>query len=114
MPWEQVGQRRYYYRGEWVAGRAVRRYVGTGPAAELAAAADDLRRLERVIETRERQAEQDRHREAEMPLLELCGLTDLLTRVALVAAGFHRHDRGAWRRYRGRQPQSQAGPPPRE
>jgi hypothetical protein len=109
MPWEQVGRRRYYSRSEWAAGRAVRRYVGTGPAA----AADDLRRLERVIGARERRAEQDRHREAETPLLELCGLTDLLTRVALVAAGYHRHDRGAWRR-RGRQPQSQAGPPPRE
>jgi hypothetical protein len=100
MPWEQVGRRRYYYRNQWVAGRPARRYVGTGPAAELAAAADDLRRLEHAIAARERQAEQARFREAEAPLLRLCGLTELLTRVALVAAGYHQHDRGAWRRTR--------------
>jgi hypothetical protein len=92
MPWEQVGRRRYYYRSEWVAGRPMRRYVGTGPAAELAAAADDLRRLERALEARERQAEQARFREAEVPLLQLCRLTDTLTRAALVAAGYYRHD----------------------
>src|SRR3954471_5309859 len=100
MPWEQVGRRRYYYRSEWSAGRPVRRYAGTGPAAELAAAADDLRRLGRAIAARERQAEQGRRRDAEAPLRELCEVTDLLAQAALVAAGYHRHDRGAWRRRR--------------
>jgi len=47
MPWELRGQKRYYYRSERVAGRPVRRYFGSGPAAELQAAADDLRRLRR-------------------------------------------------------------------
>jgi hypothetical protein len=98
MPWEQVGRRRYYYRNQWVAGRPARRYVGTGPAAELAAAADDLRRLERAIAAREREAEQTRFRQAEAPLLNLCVATDLLARTALVAAGYRQHDRGAWRR----------------
>jgi hypothetical protein len=104
MPWEQVGRRRYYYRSLWVSGRPVRRYVGTGQVAELAAAADDLRRLERAVAARERQAEQARFREAEAPLLRLCGLTDLLARTALVAAGYHQHDRGAWRRTRESNP----------
>src|SRR5262249_40574791 len=98
MAWHRAGLRRYYYRNQNVAGRSVRRYIGTGPVAELAAAADELRKLKRAVEARERQGEQVRHRQAEAPLLSLCGVTDVLTRAALVAAGYYRHDRGAWRR----------------
>ena len=104
MPWAQVGSRRYYYRSQRVAGRPVRRYVGTGPVAELAAATDEIRKLKRAIEARERQGEQVRHRQAEAPLLSLCGVTDVLSRAALVAAGCYRHDRGAWRRSRESKP----------
>jgi hypothetical protein len=100
MPWDQVGARRYYYRSERVAGRPVRRYIGTGPAAELAATADDLRRLERAIAVQEQKAEQARRCKAEAPLLELCAVTDILARLSLVATGHYRHDRGAWRRRR--------------
>src|SRR5215468_11036990 len=100
MVWEQVGSRRYYYRSQWIAGRSVRRYVGTGPVAEMAAAADDLRKLRRVIADRELKAEQTRRHQAEAPLGALCRLTDYLTRATFVTAGFHQHDRGAWRRCR--------------
>ena len=100
MAWQQVGRRRYYYRNRCVQGRSVRRYVGTGPVAELAAVADDLRRLERAIAARERQAEQARRHQAEAPLAALCRLTDFLTRATFVTAGYHQHDRGAWRRRR--------------
>src|SRR5947209_6357382 len=100
MAWQQRGGRRYYYRSERVRGRPVRRYVGTGPAGELAAAADGLRRLEREAEARDFRAAQARQQEAEAALLRLCDLTDVLARAALLAAGFHQHDRGAWRRRR--------------
>jgi hypothetical protein len=100
MAWEQVGRRRYYYRSQWIAGRSVRRYVGTGPVAEMAAAADELRKLKRVIADRELKAEQTRRHQAEAPLGALCRLTDYLTRATFVTAGFHQHDRGAWRRCR--------------
>jgi hypothetical protein len=97
MAWHQQGTRTYYYRSVRIGGRPVRRYVGAGPAAELAAAVDELRRLERAIEARERQAEEARLRQAEAPLLALCEGVELLTRAALMAAGFRRHDRGEWR-----------------
>ena len=100
MPWARVGSRRYYYRSQRVAGRPVRRYVGTGTVADLAAAVDDLRKLRRVIADRELKAEQTRRHQAETPLGALCRLTDFLTRATFVTAGYHQHDRGAWRRRR--------------
>ena len=102
MPWQQRGTRSYFYTHERAGGRPVRRYVGAAgsPAAERAAADADLRRLEREAAARERLAEQARQREVEAPLLDLCELTDVLARAALVAAGYHRHG-GEWRRCRG-------------
>ncbi len=102
MPWQRVRDRQYFYRHRREGGTSRRIYVGAAgsPAAELAAAADDLRRLGKEIEARERREERSRFREAEAPLLALCEVTTLLTRAALAAAGFHQHDRGEWRRRR--------------
>ena len=104
MPWQLRGTKRYYYRSERLNGRPVRRYVGAGdsPAAALAATTADLRRLEREIAARERHAERERLREAEATLLELCEVSDIVARAALVGAGYHRHG-GEWRR--GREPE---------
>jgi hypothetical protein len=96
MAWEQVGRRRYYYRSQWVKGRSVRRYVGTGPVAELAAAADELRRLERAVAARQRQAERARVREVDRAVLRLFTLAGLVASAALVARGLYKHG-GEWR-----------------
>ena len=103
MAWSQRGSRSYFYVTQRVNGRPVRRYVGAAAsaAATLAAADADLRRLQREIAARDRHAEQERLREAEAPLRQLCELTDVLARAALVAAGFRRHDRGEWRHCHG-------------
>ena len=98
MVWEQVGRRRYYYRSRWVAGRSVRRYVGTGPVAELAAAADDLRKLRRVIADREQKTEQARWQAALGPLMDLCSGTGLLVKATFFCAGYYLHARSSWRR----------------
>ena len=100
MPWDKRGEKRYFYTAERVNGRPVRRYVGTGPAAELAAAADDLCRVERAVERDERKAEQARWESAQAPLLELCRAADLLARATLMLAGFRQHARSTWRRER--------------
>src|SRR5262245_48221740 len=99
--WDARGNRRYFYRHVRIGGRPRRQYAGAGPAAELAAAADELRRLERAVEARECRDEEARLREAEAPLLELCNGTDVLARAALVVGGYHCHARGSWRRRRG-------------
>ena len=98
MPLERRGSRAYYYRGERHGSKVVRRYVGCGEVAEMAAAVDELSRLERAAADRLREQERQRLLAAEGPLLELCGLAEALAHAALLAAGYHRHDRGAWRR----------------
>jgi hypothetical protein len=98
MPWDRVGSRLYYYRSERVAGRPVRRYVGTGPVAELAAAADELRKLKRAVEAREQKAEQARWQTTQSPLLNLCTGANLLTKATLLCAGYSQHARSSWRR----------------
>ncbi|MHB8736755.1 MAG: hypothetical protein ACYC6M_15740 [Terriglobales bacterium] len=100
MTWIQKGSKRYYYRSERCGARTRRRYVGCGDVAELAATTDELHRLQRAIASRERQAERERLLQAEAPLRELIEQTDLLVRAVLVAAGYHQHDRGEWRRPR--------------
>jgi len=100
MSWMQRGERRYYYRASRLSGVPRRQYVGTGPIGKLAAAVDDYRRLTRAIAAEEGRAEQARYREAESSLRELCAVTDLLARAALVAAGYRQHARGSWRRKR--------------
>ena len=102
MAWQVVDARKYYYRHRRVGGRPRTVYVGAAgsPAAELAAAADHLRRLGREVAARESHAERERLRGAEAPLLQLCQVADALTRAALLAAGFRQHDRGAWRKRR--------------
>ncbi len=98
MAWEARGRGRYYYKVSRDNGRVRRLYLGTGPVAELAAQDAELRRAERQARARS----QARLEAAEAASQELAELTDLLVKVALVAAGYHRHDRGKWRRCRER------------
>jgi hypothetical protein len=100
MSWQQRGDKRYYYRHEWIDGRSVRIYQGTGEVGEQAATTDALRRVDEEIAARQRRQEQERRAAAEAPLAQLCAQTDLLVHAALLAAGYHRHDRGEWRRKR--------------
>ncbi len=100
MAWEQRGKRSYYYRSRRIGGRPRHVYVGAAgsAAAELAAAVDGLRRRQREAEARRLKAEQELFQAADAPLADLCELTTTLARAALLAAGYHRHDRGKWRR----------------
>ena len=69
-------------------------------AAEFVAVEDQIHRLE-LLEARERRrAALARQRAADADLDRLCEMTSLLARAALLAAGYHQHARGAWRRRR--------------
>jgi hypothetical protein len=114
MAWEtRNGKGRYYTRTRREGGRVVREYVGTGPAAEAAAALDERRRAGRRAQAEARKAEEASWRDAEAPLRQLEVVTKVLMAAALIVAGFRQHDRGAWRRRReGRREEGQgrAGP----
>jgi len=91
---------RYYTRSRKVGGRVVREYVGAGRVGELAAQLDALERERRETERAVRRAERAELEALDVPLNELNDLADLLVRAALVAAGFHQHNRGEWRKRR--------------
>jgi hypothetical protein len=102
MAWE----RGYYYRVRRENGRVVREYVGNGRLGQLAAELDALER-EKGRETRRLDAEALRNEQAELDALDanleaVIETTDVLAHAALVAAGYHLHKRGEWRKRRDR------------
>jgi hypothetical protein len=98
MAWNQG---RYYTRSRKVNGRVVREYIGGGEAGELAAQIDAANRADREAARDARRAEQARLKALDAPLNVLNDLADLLAHAALLAAGFHQHRRGNWRKRRG-------------
>jgi hypothetical protein len=97
MGWDRG---RYYTRSKKVSGRVVREYIGTGRLAELAAQMDAIERADREAERAARRAEKDELAALDADLKALAETTDLVARAALVAAGYHRHKRGEWRKKR--------------
>ncbi len=101
MGWEtRQGRGRYYTRSRKVHGRIIRDYVGTGLVAELAAQQDAAERAQRRLERARLQHEAARWEATTVPLLQLSQLLDGLTAATLIAAGYHQHHRGAWRKRR--------------
>ena len=98
MPWE----RGYYYRARKEDGRVRRQYVGRGPLAELLAEADAGDRALRELDRRAARAERGRDNELDEQVKALEQAADLLAEAALLAAGYHRHRRGEWRKKRVR------------
>jgi hypothetical protein len=78
----------------------VRQYLGRGEVGELAAAADACRRAQRQIQAEHQRAARARWQAADQLLRELDSGVDLLTRAALLGAGYRQHARGHWRRRR--------------
>jgi hypothetical protein len=104
MGWDKGG--RYYTRSRREGGRVVREYLGGGAIGELAAQLDAIGWAKREAD-RAARAEREEVKALDAPLNELDGLADLLVRAALVAAGFHQHHRGNWRKRRGDRDEAQ-------
>jgi hypothetical protein len=103
MSWEQRnGRGRYYTRSHREGGRIVREYVGSGEFGELAADVDDLAWQARLLEREALAQERDRIAVIEGPVVRFSRAVDLAVTCELLVAGYHRHDRGPWRRRRGR------------
>src|SRR3954466_12650916 len=100
MPWDVRGDRRYYYRSRREGRRAFRTYVGPGEVGEAAAAAVEAARAERQAAVEARREERARLSDFDAPLQSLCSLSDKLIEASLVAAGYHQHAHGEWRKRR--------------
>ena len=96
MGWE----RGYYYRVRKVNGRVVREYIGAGRVAELVAQMDALERERRGLEALKQRREKDELKAIDADMKAVNERIDLAARAALLAAGFHLHKRGEWRRRR--------------
>lgn len=101
MAWEQRGNQTYYYRSVRVGRRVVKEYGGGGFMGVLAAEFDAEQREERANKRGQIQRERARWAALEQPARELDDLSEQLLAATLVMAGYHRHDRGEWRRWRG-------------
>jgi hypothetical protein len=101
MGWEtRDGRGRYYTRSRRERGRVVREYVGTGPTAEAVAHFDALDRERRAGERADWAVERARLDDLTAPVMAIDALGEALARAALLAAGYHRHHRGEWRKRR--------------
>jgi hypothetical protein len=102
MPWEsRNGRGRYYTQSYREGNRVRRRYIGQGPYAAQIAQADAFqkRRLnDAKLELREAE---NQIRQVESRMKDFHDSVELLSRASLIAAGYHRHDRGEWRKRRG-------------
>jgi hypothetical protein len=96
MGWE----RGYYYRVRKANGRVVREYVGTGEVAQLMAQMDTLEREQRQLQALDQRQEKDELKALDTQLKAVNERAELVARAALLAAGFHLHKRGEWRKRR--------------
>jgi hypothetical protein len=100
MGWQRRGAKSYFYFTRRV-GKGFRcDFIGGGDVGEVAASLIFLAREERREVRARRRAARDRERMLLRDLQQFISLADLLTRATLLVAGFHRHDRGSWRKRR--------------
>src|SRR5262245_32661863 len=95
MGWDKG---RYYTQSKKINGRVVRVYVGAGRAGESVARMDALMRAERDAGRIARKVEQEEHDAIEADVRSVVDLGGLAAKAALMAAGYHQHKRGEWRK----------------
>jgi hypothetical protein len=104
-PWERRERGGLYYtRSRKEGGKVIREYVGGGLIGELAARMDAEERRLREEEKTGRREEHERLDALVASVEELCEAAEVIARAALIASGYHRHNRGEWRKRREQQP----------
>jgi len=81
----------------------IREYIGVGALGEIAAYMDALERHQREEKAALWREERKRLESLDALTEELSEAAEVLAKAALVAAGYHQHKRGEWRKRRGTQ-----------
>jgi hypothetical protein len=101
MGWVKTkGNRREYHRYVREGPKVLRIRLGAGPVAQAAADLDAWRREERESAREARRVEQARQGQADALVVAFHHLATRMTDALMSSAGYHRHDRGAWRKRR--------------
>ena len=100
MPWSRRGANDYYYLSRQIGGKTRNTYLGKGAAATLAIVAGETGRLEREVRRGGRPVKRSTLPNEHQHIRELCTSLRHLVREELLAAGYHQHARGQWRRRR--------------
>jgi hypothetical protein len=111
MGWDKKSRgskKGYYYRWVRSNGRLVKRYVGHGPIAEMAAHLDEERCEQRRAARLSELAVRAELARADLALAQSRKATLLLLSAELLLAGYHNHH-GIWRKRRGRATQLDEG-----
>ena len=87
----------YYTRSRKANGRVVREYIGSGVLGRIAALEDEHERRRREEQAAWWKGEQRDLDALQGAVEELSDASDLLVRAALLASGYHQHNRGEWR-----------------
>jgi len=91
-------------------GRVVREYIGGGETGAIISKLDAIERERRETTTEDRRSLRADLDEGTDALDALANCCDLLTRAALIVAGYRQHNRGEWRNQRVRKEATGAGP----
>jgi hypothetical protein len=103
-PWERRERGGLYYtRSRKEGGKVIREYVGGGLIGELTAHMDAEERRLREEEKVSGREERERLDALSAPVKELCEAAEVIVRAALIASGYHQHNRGEWRKRREQQ-----------
>ena len=101
MAWRQRGdQKPLYFESDRVDGRSVWTCFGSGPSAHLVADLTARRRADKAAAKASWDAESAEIATLTREMRALEGICALLSSANLIASGYHRHDRGPWRRRR--------------
>jgi hypothetical protein len=99
MGWFKRDSKRYYYRSVRHGDHVRKVYFGTGPAAEMAAQADQLRQQEKQQDREIWERQKELIKKAMDAFAKLDAGTGVMQDTVLLVAGYHRADRHSWRRW---------------
>jgi hypothetical protein len=102
MGWKPIKGRSYFYRSVREGDRVRSEYVGAGETASLVALLIASERDQKEAERQAWKAERDQADAEERELADWCDRIEALASAVMVAAEYHRHHRGEWRKRRKR------------